>query len=302
MGHPLAARGLGQDLVAMIANDLICVGAEPAYMLDYVATASLQDGSRQWLEELLRGVSDACSSIGMRLVGGETAEMPGLFQICGLSGALQGAAEFDIAGFGIGTLPAGSMLPRSDGIAVGDVLIALPSSGLHSNGFSLVRKLLLDRGYSDEDLRSARAPWIKASGGETAAPSIGSVLLTPTALYVNVLRDLLLSSEGSNDAGILGVAHITGGGITGNVPRMWNGDQHGSVVADLDYGSWTLPTLFRWLQEALDMSREEMFSTFNCGVGMVLCVQREKREAILEYFRRRHVKAWQIGCIAEAER
>ena len=226
---------VGIDLVAMCVNDLVVQGAEPLYFLDYFATARLDVAQAA---AVIAGIADGCRQAGCALVGGETAEMPGMY----------GGGDYDLAGFAVGAAERDALLPR--GVAPGDALLGLASSGVHSNGFSLVRRIVAGSGLAWTD----PAPF---------APhhSLGEALMTPTRIYVRSLLAL-------HRAGLLkAAAHITGGGLPGNIPRVL---PHG-VVAALE-PSWDVPPVFRWLARAGGVPAAEMARVFNCGLGMVLVV------------------------------
>lgn len=225
---------VGVDLVAMCVNDLVCQGAEPLFFLDYFATGKLnvEEGAA-----LVGGIAEGCRQARCALIGGETAEMPGLYA----------KGDFDLAGFSVGAMERGSALPR--GISEGDVLIALPSSGVHSNGFSLVRRIVKDAGLSWGD----KAPFADAT--------LGEALLTPTKIYVRAALDAV-------KAGASALAHITGGGLTENLPRVLPE----TMGAEIDLSAWRLPPVFEWLMQSGGVSEAEMLRSFNCGVGMVLVV------------------------------
>ncbi|MCB1884569.1 MAG: phosphoribosylformylglycinamidine cyclo-ligase [Geminicoccaceae bacterium] len=229
-------EGLGQDLVAMCVNDLVVQGAEPLLFLDYYATGRLDlaQGRR-----LVQGIADACKASGCALLGGETAEMPGVYP----------PGEFDLAGFALGAVERGAVLPQ--GVQPGDALLALASSGVHSNGFSLVRRILKDGNFGLAD----KAPY-------DPALDLADALLAPTKLYV---RPCLAAIRAG---GVRALAHITGGGLLENTPRVL--PQGTSARFDLE--RLPLPPLFHWLAKAGGLGRDELARTFNCGVGMVLVV------------------------------
>ncbi|MEL6207745.1 MAG: phosphoribosylformylglycinamidine cyclo-ligase [Pseudomonadota bacterium] len=235
--------GLGQDLVAMCVNDLVCQGAEPLFFLDYFATSSLEVGQAAAVVE---GVAQACARAGCALLGGETAEMPGMYM----------PGEFDLAGFAVGAMERGAALPA--GVAEGDVVLGLASDGLHSNGFSLVRKVVERSGLSWAD----PAPF--------GALSLGEELLTPTRLYVASVLSAVRAG------GVHGAAHITGGGLTENLPRFLPD----GLGIEVDLGAWALPAVFGWLAEAGGISREELVRTFNAGIGMALAVAPDRAAAL----------------------
>lgn len=226
---------VGIDLVAMCVNDLICQGAEPLFFLDYFATGKLSTDSAA---QVIAGIAEGCKQAGAALIGGETAEMPGMYA----------PGDFDLAGFSVGALERGQTLPRT--VAKGDVLLGLASSGVHSNGYSLVRKVVEVSGLGWDD----KAPF----GDQT----LGGALLEPTRIYV---RGVLAAIKAG---GVHGLAHITGGGLSENLPRALP-DGLGAMV-DLD--AYEAPKVFGWLQEAGGISEVEMLKTFNCGIGMVVIV------------------------------
>jgi phosphoribosylformylglycinamidine cyclo-ligase len=226
---------IGIDLVAMCVNDLVCQGAEPLLFLDYFSTGKLDV---EKAATIIEGIANGCEQSGCALIGGETAEMPGMYE----------GDDFDLAGFAVGAMERGTALP--DGVSEGDVLLGLASSGVHSNGYSLVRRVVEKSGLE----------WSDASPfGEG---SLGAALLAPTRLYVKQCRAAILAG------GVRALTHITGGGLTENIPRALNDGQ--GIAIDLD--TWTLPPVFAWLAEQGGMDEKEMLKTFNCGMGMVLIV------------------------------
>jgi phosphoribosylformylglycinamidine cyclo-ligase len=227
---------VGIDLVAMCVNDLVVQGAEPLFFLDYFATGSLDVAAAS---RVIAGIAEGCSRAGCALVGGETAEMPGMYH----------GGDYDLAGFAVGAAERGTLLPRD--VASGDVVLGLASSGVHSNGFSLVRRVAAQAGVALD----APAPF-------DAAMSLAEALMLPTRLYVRPLLAL-------HRAGLLrAAAHITGGGVPGNVPRALPA----GTRAVLDAARWDVPPVFRWLAAAGGIAAEEMLRVFNCGIGMVLIV------------------------------
>ncbi|KAI5121141.1 hypothetical protein M0805_007139 [Coniferiporia weirii] len=232
-------RYVGIDLVAMSVNDLIVQGAEPLYFLDYYACSHLDVSIAA---EVVKSIADGCVEAGCALIGGETAEMPGMYH----------DGDYDLAGFAVGAVERSALLPRPD-IAAGDVLLGLPSSGLHSNGFSLVRKVIELSGLS----YSAPCPW-------SAGRMLGEALLAPTRLYVKTLLPAIHTGR------IKGLSHITGGGFTDNIPRVLPA----GLGCTVDVARWPLPPVFRFLMEQGNVSPREMCRTFNNGVGMVLIVAR----------------------------
>lgn len=237
--------GVGIDLVAMCVNDLVCQGAEPLFFLDYFATGKLETESAA---RIVEGIAEGCVRSGCALIGGETAEMPGMYP----------AGDFDLAGFAVGAMERGTALP--EGVAEGDVLLGLTSNGVHSNGYSLVRKLVEISGLGWDDA----CPW-----GEG---SLGAALLTPTRLYVT--QALAAVRAG----GVHGLAHITGGGLTENLPRVLPE----GLGAQIDLGAWDLPPVFRWLAQTGGMAEGEMLKTFNCGIGMIVVCAADRAEALAE--------------------
>ena len=231
-----AHETIGQDLVAMCVNDLVVQGAEPLFFLDYFATGKLEVGRAK---VIIAGIARACKEVGCALVGGETAEMPGMYQ----------SGDYDLAGFAVGAVERGQALDGSK-VAEGDIVLGLASSGLHSNGFSLVRRVVERSGFD----YAKPAPFAPDK-------SLAETLLVPTRLYVNACRAAL-------KAGAHAFAHITGGGLIDNIPRVL--PDH--LAAELDATRWELPPVFRWLAESAKIERSEMARTFNCGIGMVAIV------------------------------
>ena len=251
-------EGVGVDLVAMCVNDLVVQGAEPLLFLDYFATGRLDVAQAR---AIVQGIAAGCREAGCALVGGETAEMPGMYA----------KGDYDIAGFAVGAVERGRLL---DGSAVrpGDTLLGLASSGVHSNGFSLVRRLVAASGLKYAD----PAPFAPER-------SLGEALLTPTRIYV---KSCLAAAR----AGLAkAMAHITGGGLVENPPRML---PPGTAV-EIDASAWPIPPVFRWLAQAGPVAAQEMARTFNCGVGMVVATDRpDEAQALLE---REGETVWRIG-------
>ncbi|MEB3181819.1 MAG: phosphoribosylformylglycinamidine cyclo-ligase [Nostocaceae cyanobacterium] len=241
---------VGIDLVAMCVNDVLTSGAEPLFFLDYVATGKLE---KEQLTQVVAGIAQGCHLAGCALLGGETAEMPGFYQV----------GEYDLAGFCVGIVEKSQMLNGSQ-VQVGDVAIALASSGVHSNGFSLVRKIIAERGYEWSD----RPQFF---GGQT----LGEIFLTPTRIYVKpILASLKAGIE------IHGMSHITGGGLPENLPRCLGKNQ--SIY--IDTGSWSVPPTFQWLAAEGAVSSNAMFNTFNMGIGFVLLVPPAQVEKAVSFF------------------
>ena len=254
--------GLGQDLVAMCVNDLVCQGAEPLFFLDYFATGTLDPEAAA---QVIAGVAEGCRLANCALIGGETAEMPGFYA----------GGDFDIAGFAVGAAERGALLPRP--AAPGDALIGLAASGAHSNGYSLIRRIVERAGLGWED----PAPF--------ADGPLGAALLAPTRIYVPAA--LALARRGA----ALAFAHITGGGITENLPRALPE----GLGAEIDCAAWTRPPLFDWLAEAGGVDEAEMLRTFNCGVGLIAVVPEARAEEALEIAAEAGETAWSIGRVAE---
>jgi len=239
---------VGIDLVAMCVNDLLAQGAEPLMFLDYLATSKLDVAVAT---QVVAGIAEGCKLAGAALVGGETAEMPGMYA----------GADYDLAGFSVGAVDRNRVLPRMDDQAPGDLLIGLASSGPHSNGYSLIRKIVERSGLAWD----AAAPFAE---GQTLAHA----LMIPTRIYARSLTPLIKAGQ------IKGLAHITGGGLTENPPRAIAE----GLVPRFDWEAWTLPPVFAWLQEVGGVAESEMRRTFNCGVGMVLIVGAEDAPSVLE--------------------
>ncbi|MGE0054149.1 MAG: phosphoribosylformylglycinamidine cyclo-ligase [Hyphomicrobium sp.] len=237
---------IGIDLVAMCVNDLIVQGAEPLFFLDYYAVGKLEvDAAR----DVIAGIAEGCKQAGCALIGGETAEMPGMYR----------EGDYDLAGFAVGAVERGEILPRGD-IAVGDVLIGLTSSGVHSNGYSLVRKLVARENIDWND---------QFAHGQ----SMADVLLTPTRIYVKPLLAAIRATGGSGPNGaIKALSHITGGGLSENIPRI----MPDAVAARIDLSAITPPSIFGWLARAGRLQETEMLRTFNCGVGMVVVADKAR--------------------------
>jgi len=237
---------IGIDLVAMNVNDIVVQGAEPLLFLDYFACNKLEPEAAA---EVIKGIAAGCREAGCALIGGETAEMPGLYA----------AGDYDLAGFALGAVEREKLLPRKD-IAPGDRILALPSSGVHANGFSLVRKVI----------ETARAK-LDAPAPFDKQRLLGEALLMPTRIYVKPLLAALKATDG-----IKALAHITGGGITDNIPRVLPK----GTAARIDLTSVSLPPAFRWLAETGRIAEAEMLRTFNCGVGMAVIAEAKQAEAV----------------------
>ena len=255
-------EGLGQDLVGMCVNDVLVSGAEPLFFLDYYATGKLD---KQVAAQVIKGIARGCRLAGCALVGGETAEMPGMYA----------KGDFDLAGFCVAVAEKAKII---DGrrIRKGDVIIALPSSGPHANGYSLVRSIL----------KRKRARLDQPLGRGT----LGDALLAPTTIYVKPVLALLAAG-----LPVRGMAHVTGGGIVGNLPRCFPP----GVGAVIDTQSWKRPAVFDWLQQAGGVDQAEMWRVFNCGVGFMMVVPRTRADEALAVLKQQRAKGWIIGEIVE---
>ena len=256
---------IGIDLVAMCVNDVLTCGAEPLFFLDYLATGKLQP---QQLAEVVAGIVEGCRLSGCALLGGETAEMPGFYP----------TGEYDVAGFCVGIVEKSQLLNGSQ-VQVGDVAIALASQGVHSNGFSLVRKIIETQGFNWEDCPS-----------DLGGQSLGEVLLTPTQIYVKPVLDALRS-----DLSIHAMAHITGGGLPENLPRCLGQNQSIQIQPN----SWEILPIFRWLSEVGQVNETAMLETFNMGVGFVVLVPPDQAETTIRYFQSQNLPAYAIGQVIE---
>ena len=255
---------IGIDLVAMCVNDLVCQGAEPLLFLDYFATGKLEVESAA---RIIEGIAEGCALSGAALIGGETAEMPGMYE----------GADFDLAGFAVGAMERGQTLP--EGVKAGDVLLGLASDGVHSNGYSLVRRIVEKSGLAWGDA----CPF--------GAGTLGQALLAPTRLYV---RQCLKAVRAG---GVHGLAHITGGGLTENLPRVL---PEGLGVA-VDLGAWDLPAVFDWLAREGGMEEAELLKTFNAGVGMVAIVAEDRAEALADLLTGEGETVYRLGQVVEGE-
>lgn len=258
---------VGIDLVAMCVNDIVVSGAKPLFLLDYFATSKLDPEKST---KVVSGIVKGCIEAECSLIGGETAEMPGFYK----------GGEYDLAGFAVGIVEDSQVIDGS-GVTVGDKLIGIASSGLHSNGYSLVRKLLLDQLRMDLERRV-----------EEIGEVLGEELLRPTRIYVKTVLNL------ARDFNIVGIAHITGGGITGNLPRIIPK----GCKAIVQKGAWDIPPIFSFLKGKGNISDEEMLRTFNNGVGMILIVRSREVDDILARLRSLGEKAFIIGEVGRAER
>ena len=237
---------IGQDLVAMCVNDLVVCGAEPLFFLDYYATGKL---NVDVAATVVTGIGAGCELAGCALVGGETAEMPGMYE----------GEDYDLAGFCVGVVEKAEIIDGSK-VAAGDALIALPSSGPHSNGYSLIRKIIEVAGADIESIQLDGKP-------------LKDLLMAPTRIYVKPLLKLI-----KDTGAVKAMAHITGGGLVENVPRMLPE----ALAAEIEFGSWEIPPVFKWLREAGNVAPLEMCRTFNSGVGMVIAVDPAKADAVAQ--------------------
>jgi len=252
---------VGIDLVAMCVNDLIVQGAEPLFFLDYYATGKLDI---ETATSVIAGIGQGCLQSNCSLIGGETAEMPGMYE----------GKDYDLAGFCVGIVEKSKVIDGTQ-VAKGDQLIALASSGPHSNGYSLIRKIL----------ELSNANLTQEFGGETLA----DVLLKPTRIYVQSILNLIKSIN------VKALSHITGGGLLENIPRVLPQ----GACAQIDQQSWQMPAIFKWLQQGGNVALEEMYKTFNCGIGMVLVVSTEDLQDTIEQLRSSGEEAWHLGKIID---
>jgi len=242
---------IGIDLVAMCVNDLLSQGAEPLFFLDYFACGKLDVETAR---AVIAGIAEGCRQAGCALIGGETAEMPGMYS----------GNDYDLAGFAVGAAERGALLPRP-GIAAGDVLIGLPSSGVHSNGYSLVRRLVTE----------AKLAW-DAPAPFAPARSLAEALLVPTRIYVRPVLKAIRDTDA-----VKGLAHITGGGLSENLPRILPA----GLAAHIDLSAWQAPAVFGWLRDVGNLDDAEMLRTFNCGVGLVVAAAQANTEQVLSALR-----------------
>ncbi|HEY8390299.1 MAG TPA: phosphoribosylformylglycinamidine cyclo-ligase [Clostridia bacterium] len=250
---------IGIDCVAMCVNDIVCQGAKPLIFLDYLACGRLKP---EVAAEIVGGIAEGCRQSGCALIGGETAEMPGFYQ----------EGEYDLAGFCTGLVNRNQLITGQD-IVEGDVLIGFSSSGIHSNGYSLVRKLLGE----DKEALEKVYPELNAT--------LGEVLLTPTRIYVKTILELIKHYH------IKGIAHITGGGFIENIPRIFPEN----IGAEIDINSFEIPPIFKLLWEKSGMKKEEIFNTFNMGIGMVLCVSKDIANEVVDCAQKLGETAYIIG-------
>ncbi|PGT82481.1 MULTISPECIES: phosphoribosylformylglycinamidine cyclo-ligase [Bacillaceae] len=255
---------IGIDAVAMCVNDILAQGAEPLFFLDYLA---LGKAKPEKIEQIVKGIADGCEQSGCALVGGETAEMPGLYE----------EDEYDVAGFSVGVVEKDNIV-TGENIKPGHVLIGLASSGIHSNGFSLVRKILLDD--QKLNLNEVYAPFTQ---------SLGEVLLTPTKIYVKPVLEVIKKYQ------VDGMAHITGGGFIENIPRMLPEE----TAVEIDLGAWPMLDIFNFLKEKGQLSSDDMYNVFNMGIGFVLAVKEELLQDVMKELEANNEKGFCIGRVVE---
>ncbi|MGN7661381.1 MAG: phosphoribosylformylglycinamidine cyclo-ligase [Anaplasma sp.] len=255
---------IGIDLVAMCVNDILAQGAKPLFFLDYFATGNLNPDTAL---QVISGIAQGCSLANVALIGGETSEMPDMYP----------KGRYDLAGFSVGIVEKNEVLPRTDQLRVGDVVIGLPSSGLHSNGFALVRKILRDLGIG------------YCSACPFADGTWADVLLEPTRIYVNSVLPVL--------SAVKAIAHITGGGFVHNIPRILPE----YLTAEIQLNSWKAHPVFPWLEEKAAVPRKEMFETFNCGIGMVLITAEDAAPELVQKLRQRNESAYVIGKLVQSQ-
>ncbi|WP_442860793.1 phosphoribosylformylglycinamidine cyclo-ligase [Alkaliphilus sp. B6464] len=258
---------IGQDCVAMCVNDILCQGGKPLFFLDYIATGKLVG---EKIAQIVGGIAEGCKLAGSALIGGETAEMPGLYK----------EDEYDLAGFAVGIVDKADIITGKN-IEAGDIILALPSSGIHSNGYSLVRKLFFDI------LDMKTTDYVEEFG-----QTLGEVLLTPTKIYVNQILSLI------KDINVKGICHITGGGFYENIPRILPEN----VDAKIDIKSWQIPPIFKFIQQKGNISYKEMFSTFNMGVGMAIVVSQEDAQRSMEILKAIGEDVKEIGKIVKGNK
>lgn len=258
---------IGQDCVAMCVNDILCQGGKPLFFLDYIATGKLVG---EKIAQIVGGIAEGCKLADSALIGGETAEMPGLYK----------KDEYDLAGFAVGIVDKPNIITGKN-IEAGDIILALPSSGIHSNGYSLVRKLFFDI------LDMKTTDYVEEFG-----QTLGEVLLTPTKIYVKPILSLI------KDINVKGICHITGGGFYENIPRILPED----VDAKIDINSWQIPPIFKFIQQKGNISYKEMFGTFNMGVGMAIVVSQEDVQRSMEILKAIGEDVKEIGKIVKGNK
>ena len=257
-------KTIGQDLVAMCVNDILVQGAEPLFFLDYYACGKL---SVSQATDVIKGIADGCQIAGCALVGGETAEMPGMYN----------EGEYDLAGFSVGIVEKQNIIDGSK-VKSGDTVIGLPSSGPHSNGYSLIRRLLKETKTNLNDSFDDK--------------TFADVLLAPTKIYVKPLLNLIAKLE------VKALAHITGGGLTENIPRVLPAH----LAVEINLSSWQKPNIFSWLQTAGNLTDQEMFKTFNCGIGMILILSQENKVQAFEILKLMDQESIELGMVSQREK
>jgi phosphoribosylformylglycinamidine cyclo-ligase len=260
---------IGQDCVAMCVNDIVCSGAKPLFFLDYLAVGK---NKPEKVSDIVKGVAEGCVEAGCALIGGETAEMPGFYT----------DGEYDLAGFAVGIVDKYKIIDGSR-VKKGDILIGLPSSGIHSNGYSLVRKLFNINGKDEGKKLSTYI--------EDLGCSVGEEIIKPTRIYVKLLLEII------DKFSVNAVSHITGGGFIENIPRMLPSN----LKAIIKKGSWDIPPIFELLKNIGDIEEMEMYNTFNMGIGMVIAARQEEAENLIKYLEEKGEKAFKIGEVAEGE-
>jgi len=261
--------GLGFDLVGMCLNDIICHGAEPLFFLDYFASSKIERSS---FIKIIKSIAAACKEYNCLLIGGETAEMPGIYK----------GKDFDLAGFCVGAVERKKMLPKMDRIKPGDIMLGLPSSGFHSNGYSLIRKVIKEQNISLND-----KPPFKSNDKNLAV-----TLLKPTKLYYNLIVQIIKSID------VKGIAHITGGGIIGNLPRILPK----KLSVKLDLNNFPKDNLFSWFKNISKLDDHEMLSTFNCGIGMAIIISKKDFVKSQRFFKNKKEKFFIIGQIIKSKK
>ncbi|MEM8543077.1 MAG: phosphoribosylformylglycinamidine cyclo-ligase [Cyanobacteria bacterium P01_H01_bin.119] len=269
---------VGIDLVAMCVNDVLTCGAEPLFFLDYLATSCLNP---QQLAEVVKGIAAGCRQANCALIGGETAEMPGFYP----------PGDYDLAGFCVGIVEKDQILDGSQ-VQLGDVVIGLASSGVHSNGFSLVRKIMAEGDRSQADPSAPTGYNWQEQPAVLQGQSLGDALIQPTQIYV---RPVLAARQ--QGLAIHGMAHITGGGLPENLPRSLGSNQAVKILPN----SWPKPPIFHWLASAGQISPPEMFNTFNMGIGFAVIVPPDQAQQALSWFKQNAIAAYKIGQIIEGE-
>ena len=259
--------GLGFDLVGMCLNDIICHGAEPLFFLDYFASGKIERSS---FIKIIKSIATACRENNCLLIGGETAEMPGVYR----------GKDFDLAGFCVGAVERKKMLPRMDRIKPGDIILGLPSSGFHSNGYSLIRKIIKEQNISLND-----KPPFKSNDKNLAV-----TLLRPTKLYYNLIVQIIKFID------VKGIAHITGGGLIGNLPRI----VPKKLSVKLDLKNLPKNNLFTWFKNISKLNDREMLSTFNCGIGMALIISKKDLRKVQKFFESKKEEFFIIGQIIKS--